>query len=86
MADLADYTLVALKEAVCSKIIKRLKQSGVLATSAHSRYSIALDTSPTGKANLDKSYFDPTEGISHHVRSSYNNNSLYTHCLTDLCT
>jgi hypothetical protein len=54
-----------LKEAVCSKIIKRLKQEGVLTSSGQ------LHTSAEGKATVLKAFFDPTKGISHHVRRNH---------------
>ncbi|KAF1911211.1 HORMA domain-containing protein [Ampelomyces quisqualis] len=55
---------LALKEAVCSRIVKRLKQEGALTTSGH------LYTSSEGRATMLKAFFDPAKGISHHLETS----------------
>jgi hypothetical protein len=60
-------TFAGCTESESTKIIKHLKENNVLTIPGRSHTSIQLNTSPDGKAKVEKIYFEPSSGIENYV-------------------
>lgn len=62
-------TLTGCTEHVTAKIIKHLKDSGVVESGGRNNTAIHLEATVKAKTTISEVYFDPTLGITAHVRS-----------------